>query len=260
MGDKEKVITLEDRIPKLKEQRRQKANRRMILYISVFFFLILVIVYFVSPLSHVGKVTISGNHYVANEAILNASGLSADPSFWDADPKSLESKIGQIKEIESVEVSRHFPNKITIQVTEYDRVAYLKKDGHFFPILENGARLPALSENDIPAGAPILVNWPKGKMLEAMASQVQQLAEPIVHRISEIYYTPTDHFPKGITVYMNDGFEVRARISDFASKMTKYPEVISEIDPQAKGIIHMRVGTYFEKYRNEGDSENGTEE
>lgn len=260
MGDKEKVITLEDRIPKLKEQRRQKANRRLIFYISIFFLLILVIVYFVSPIGHVGKITVNGNHYVSDKVILNASQLAAETSFWDADPATLEHKIEQVKEIESAKVTRHFPNKISIQVTEYDRVAYLKKDAQFYPILENGERLSALSKQEIPTGAPILVNWPKGEKLEAMAAQVQKLPEPIVHRISEIYFTPTENFPKGITVYMNDGLEVRARIDDFARKMTKYPEIASKINPGTKGILYMRVGTYFKEYRNEEASSNESKE
>ncbi|HET7615676.1 MAG TPA: FtsQ-type POTRA domain-containing protein [Bacillales bacterium] len=254
MGKQEKVITLEDRIPKLKEQRKQKANRRMILYISVFFFLVLVIVYFISPLSHVGKITVSGNRFVDEKTIIEAGGLSGQPGFWDTDASTVAKKIKQIKQIKTAEVDKSFPNQFSINVTEYHRVAYLKEDRHYYPILGNGSRLSALDKGDVPSGAPILVHWPKGKKLSAMAEQLQKLSMPLVHRISEIYYTPTDHFPGGITVYMNDGFEVRALIDDFSKNMEQYPKIISQIDSGAKGIIHMRVGTYFVKYANEGDS------
>lgn len=258
MREKEKVITLEDRIPKLKEQRRQKANRRLILYISIFFFLILIIVYLISPLSHVGKVTINGNHYVDNKTILDASGLSSDTSFWDVDRDAVVKKVKKIKEVESVSVNKHFPNAVSIRVTEYGRVAYLKKDGRYYPILENGARLSALSRKDIPAGAPILVDWEDGKRLSSMAGELQKLPEAMVHRISEIYYTPTEHFPEAITVYMNDGFEVLGLIDDFSKKMKSYPDIVSQLDPKVRGIINMRVGTYFEKYRDDlkGSSKN----
>jgi cell division protein FtsQ len=252
MREKEKVITLEDRIPKLKEQRRQKANRRLILYISIFFFLILIIVYLISPLSHVGKVTINGNHYVDNRTILDASGLSSDTSFWDVDRDAVVKKVKKVKEVKSVSVNKHFPNAVSIRVTEYGRVAYLKKDDRYYPILENGARLSALSQKDIPAGAPILVDWEDGKKLAHMAGELQKLPEAMVHRISEIYYTPTEHFPGAITVYMNDGFEVQSLINNFSNKMKSYPDIVSQLNPQARGIIHMRVGTYFEKYGNDG--------
>ncbi|UTR15185.1 Miff domain-containing protein [Salipaludibacillus sp. LMS25] len=33
-----KVIKIEERIPKLKERRKQRSNRRLIMYVSVFFY------------------------------------------------------------------------------------------------------------------------------------------------------------------------------------------------------------------------------
>lgn len=246
MGNKGKVVTLEDRIPKLKEQRRQKANRRLVLYICIFFLLLLAIVYFTSPLSKIGQVNVSGNHYVEDDAIIEAGGLTAETGFWNVDRKEAASRIEQMKEIRSAEVTRQFPNHLTVHIEEYDRAAYMKKDNAFFPILENGARLSALDDGQVPVNAPILVDWPEGEKLAAMAGQLKDLPESLVHRISEIYYTPIDHFPNAITVYMNDGFEVRASIDDFAQKMKKYPEIIANIHAD-RGIIHMRVNVYFEK-------------
>ena len=53
MDGKKKVVSIEDRIPKLKQQRRKKANRRLILLLLLFFIFIAFILYFQSPLSHV---------------------------------------------------------------------------------------------------------------------------------------------------------------------------------------------------------------
>ena len=36
--EKGKVLSLEDRIPKIKEYRRRKANRRLIFLLTLFFF------------------------------------------------------------------------------------------------------------------------------------------------------------------------------------------------------------------------------
>jgi hypothetical protein len=43
--DKEKVVNIEERIPKIKEQRKQKANRRLITFILLFFTMMLIIIY-----------------------------------------------------------------------------------------------------------------------------------------------------------------------------------------------------------------------
>lgn len=258
MKEKEKVITLEDRIPKLKEQRRQKANRRMVLYISIFFLLVLVVVYLFSPLSHVRKITVSGSRFVSKQTIVNASGLSKQTSFWDVHPEAVQKRITKkVREVEKATVRKHFPNTVSIKVTEYGRVAYLRKNHHYYPILQNGERLPALNQKDIPVDAPILVNWPKGKHLSHMADQLTKLPKPIIGQISEIYFTPTSDFPGGITLYMNDGNEVKALIDNFSSQMKKYPMVVSKLNSKTKGIIHMRVGIYFSKYGNKGKATNG---
>lgn len=256
--EKEKVITLEDRIPKLKEQRRQKANRRSVIYISIFFFLVLVMVYLFSPLGHLGKITVSGNHFVDKKTILSASGLSKKSSFWDVHPDAVKHKIKKnVKEIKTVTLKKHFPNAVSIHVTEYGRVAYLKKNGHYYPILQNGLLLTALKRKDIPVNAPILVNWPKGKHLANMAAQLKKLPGPIARLISGIYYTPTADFPGAVTLYMNDGNEVRALIRNFSSKLKEYPQIVSKIDSKTKGIIHMRVATYFSKYGSGGNTSSG---
>lgn len=78
--EKGKLIVLEDRVPKLQEQRKQKANRRLILYLSLFFILILFIVYSQSSLSNVSNIEVQGNKHVSDKDIVKASGLSKKPA------------------------------------------------------------------------------------------------------------------------------------------------------------------------------------
>lgn len=56
-----KVIKLQDRVPKLKNQKKKNkkqkkiVNHRLILYISILFLLVLFLIYFRSPLSNIKK-------------------------------------------------------------------------------------------------------------------------------------------------------------------------------------------------------------
>jgi cell division protein FtsQ len=47
---------------------------------------------------------------------------------------------------------------------------------------------------------------------------------------------------------MNDGFEVSASIKSFSGKMAHYPSIISQLDPNKKGIIDLEVGSFFKAY------------
>ena len=52
-----KVIKLQDRVPKLKNQKKKtkNVNHRLILYISILFLLVLFLIYFRSPLSNIKR-------------------------------------------------------------------------------------------------------------------------------------------------------------------------------------------------------------
>jgi len=51
---------------------------------------------------------------------------------------------------------------------------------------------------------------------------------------------------------MNDGNEVSATIRTFAKKMSHYPSIIGQLDPNQKGIINLEVGSFFKSYESEG--------
>ena len=54
--EKGNVVSLEDRIPKLKHRRKKRANRRAIMLLVLFFILLILVLYFLSPLSDINKI------------------------------------------------------------------------------------------------------------------------------------------------------------------------------------------------------------
>ena len=44
---------------------------------------------------------------------------------------------------------------------------------------------------------------------------------------------------------MDDGFEIRAIMSNFAEQMTYYPDITAQLHDYEKGVIDMEVGTFF---------------
>lgn len=253
--DQKKVITLEDRIPKLKHERKQKANRSMIFYLSVFFLLLLIVIYFQSSLSDVKVIKIEGNRYLSEEEIITAGNLSGETSFWGVNKQKIEADIMSLNQISDASVSREFPFTVIIGVQEYTRVAYLLRDGKYSPILESGKILEADALADFPADAPLLMGWSNGSELAEMAAELSNLPESLIHRISEIYYTPEELDPLRITLYMNDGFKVSSTIRHFSQRIAPYSAIVSELDPNNKGIIHMKMNPYFELFDPEEEQE-----
>lgn len=246
--EKGKVISIEDRIPKLKKIRKRKANRRLIILLSLFFILMGCVLYFLSPLSHVKTVEVSGNRYLTDEQIIKLSDLNNQQSIWKVDTAQTAAHIKENPEIKTAKIVPVFPNSLKITVTEYNKMAYLFKENHFYPILENGKILDGLESTEIPVFAPVLINFKEGAVLKQLLKELKKLPDDIQNSISEIHNSPTKTDPYHITMYMNDGFEVSATSLTLADKMVHYPAIVSQLDPQVKGVIDLEVGSYFKAY------------
>ncbi|GAA0613035.1 cell division protein DivIB [Virgibacillus siamensis] len=253
---KKKIVSIEDRIPRLKQERKKKANRRLIFYLSIFFVLISIIVYLQSPLSDVNTIKVKGNSYTEDEQIKQQSGISENTNIWMINEEEVVEAISKNPIIQSVDVSKNLPWTVEIAVSEYNYVGYIKKDGNYFPVLGNGSVLTDLKRNTTGGNAPVMMNFSNEKYVQKMAGQLTKLPDSILKLISEIHWKPTDENKNKILLYMNDGYLVDGTIRGFAEKMKAYPSIVSQIKPGTKGIVHIGVGAYFEKY-NPADSNTG---
>ncbi|MFB6466548.1 cell division protein FtsQ/DivIB [Cytobacillus sp. Hz8] len=243
-----KVVSIEDRIPKLKQQRRKKANKRLIFLLFLFFFLIVLIVYFQSPLSHVRTISISGNQIYSKQQIEKISGINHHTNIWKINDEKIKKSIRKLPEIKMVKVSVQLPNTLIITLKEEKRVAYMDIDNALYPVLENGKILKQNSAAKLQMNVPILKGFSEGDILNTLIKGLGEMPGEVKNAISEIHYTPKKMDDDHISLYMNDGFEVSASLRNFSSKMAHYPAIVSQLDPNKKGVIDLEVGSYFKSF------------
>ncbi|WP_226578500.1 cell division protein FtsQ/DivIB [Halobacillus litoralis] len=259
--EERKVVSIEDRIPKLKQTRRKKANRRLIFYLTILFLLIATVVYLQSPLSNVRNIVVEGEYHVSKEEIMELAGVTQDTNYWKVDAEEMKKQIESHKEITFASIDRSFPNTVHIEVKEAERIGYVQENGKFYAIMEDGTRLEG--DTALPGGdAPILAGFSKKTYLKEMSHELKELPVSVSNLISEIQWEPKDGNPYQIRLYMNDGFQVQASIRNFSEKMPAYPSIVSQLDEEAEGVIHIDVGAYFEEFSSEenGDEEESTDE
>lgn len=247
------VVSLEDRVPQLKQRRRKKANRRLLVVVLLFIGVILIVLYLQSPLGKIQTISVSGTKWLTDEEIIEASGVKTGDSYWSTNSESVEKKISKHLDVEAVNISKKFPTTFTIEIDEYDQIAYVSKDQQFIPVLENGASAKPVEPSELPSDAPMLFGFTAPKMLTEMSTALASLPPEVQQSISEVYLTPSETDKDHITVYMNDGFEVSALINTFAEKMAHYPSIVSQLDKDIKGVIDLEVGSYFRAYNNPSD-------
>lgn len=252
---KEKGNTLENHLPKLKEQRRKKMYRRLIPLLLLFSCAILIVVYFISPLSKVGTISVTGNHDVTDQKVINASQMKSGSSLWGTlwnDEDFTSSVLDEIPQVKSAELDHKGWNDIVIEVAEHKIVAYSHDDNTYFPILENG-KIVNESRSVSLGNYPLFKSFPEGKSLNLLIEQYQLLNPSVQNSISEIEYMPSEIDDYLITIYMNDGNHVIATLPSFAEKMNYYPDMVQKVGDQ-KGVINLEVGGFFTPFETEEES------
>jgi cell division protein FtsQ len=251
--DKSKIVALEDRIPKLKEQRRRKANKRLIFLLLLFFTMIAIIAYVQSPLSHVKKVTVKGNELLSTNEVIESTEITKDTNIWSVRKNTIALNLQKKNVIKKAVVKIKWPNTVSIEIKERNIIAFIESDKSYYPVMENGKALKDRKVAEIPVNAPILFKFKEGSILKEMVSALEELPEEVLNSISEVHYTPKKTDQYHISLFMNDGFEVSATLRSFSEKMIHYPSIISQLDPNKKGIIDLEVGSYFKAYELEAE-------
>lgn len=245
---KKKIVSIEDRIPKLKQARKKKANRRLIFYLSIFFILISIIVYLQSPLSHVHSIEVTGNTALSDDEVVKKSNITTDTNIWMIDESKIKNKLNNNPIVDSVKVNKQLPWTVELEIKEFNRVGYIKQDGFYYPILATGKILTTLKKETMTGDAPLLLGFDDEAKVTDMTNQLKKLPENIRSLISEIHWKPKEDNKNKILLYMSDGYLVDGTIRNFAEKMKVYPSIVAQLDPESEGIIHIGVGVYFESF------------
>ena len=244
----QKTKSLEHTLPKLKKQRQKKLFTRLITLILLFSFAILIVVYFISPLSKVDIVSVSGAKEVADQEIIDESGIKSGGNLWKIffERDKISGKVvSELPQVKSMEIVLDGLNDYTLEIEEYETVAYLVKDNKYYNILENGKIVNESRKVSI-GNPPIFKEFEENKALKEMIAQYQSLNENIQNSISEVQYTPSEVDDYLIKLYMNDGNEVIASIPSFAEKMIYFLEHKEELNALRASGMEYAKGTSWE--------------
>ncbi|SJZ61998.1 cell division protein FtsQ [Pilibacter termitis] len=233
-------------LPKLKKQRNKLLMRRLAVISGIALTAILILVYWVSPLSKLEAIKIVGGEHLKKETILKTSGLKLGDTLWEqyfsrkTNEKNIITKNERVK---SVDITLNGINTFQIQIKEFPIVAYELEETKYLPILESGVCLTNEEEKNPNKSFPILEKFTKHeKQMMNLIQEYEKLEEGMKSAITRFTLTPSKSNPDLVTIAMNDGNFVKISIEDIPSKLPLYPQVSKEM--KEKGIVDMEVGVY----------------
>jgi len=153
--------------------------------------------------------------------------------FWQVPLKSVHELTSKDKRVKSVSIFREFPSRLRIEIEPHTpMLAYLARDGRFYPVATDATLLPALPVIDA-ADMPIL----RGEELNdepSLREKALELFESIPDEgvlrksnVSEIVHTRKD----GFKIFVSGAdTEVRMGDTDFGPKLSRVQKVLTYLD------------------------------
>ncbi|WP_048000026.1 cell division protein FtsQ/DivIB [Lactiplantibacillus herbarum] len=248
-----KRLRIGDKLPKLKTQRRRSLFKRVTLLLAIFAVGALVAGYFISPLSHVQRVTVTGTDKLTSSQVKSATKIQSGVALWSVighDQRTSQRANQAQAQIGKVTTKLVGVNNVRVTVKEIKIAGYLVTGQNYRRVLENGLILKS-TYSQPGGGSPIYANFKSGSRLEKMIAQYAKLPSAVKHNISEIKYAPSKANAERVHLYMNDGNEVYATITTFANKMAYYPGIVAKM--KTRSIINLEVGAYSYSFKNKNN-------
>lgn len=240
----------------LKEKRAKRRKRQKQIQYSVFgvllFIIILILIYMFTPLSKISSVEVSGNNNTSKNTINKAINVKDNSRMYTYSTTNAQNKLEESTLINSAEVKKHFPNKLTVKVSEKQIVALTKKKDKYVPVLEDGTELDDYDGNATDNG-PILEGFEKDKK-EKIIQALSEMPAKVRGMIAEIKFDPQENAQNQIKLFTTDDIQILGNLNTIGKKMKYYPQMSQSLERDESGelkkagYIDLSVGASFIPY------------
>lgn len=240
----------------LKEKRAKRRKRQKQIQYSVFgvllFIIILILIYMFTPLSKISSVEISGNDNTSKNQINKAINVKDNSRMYTYSTTNAQNKLEESTLIKDAEVKKHFPNKLTVKVSEKQIVGLTKKKDKYVPVLEDGTELEDYDGNATDNG-PILEGFEKDKK-EKIIQALSEMPTKVRGMIAEIKFDPQENAQNQIKLFTTDDIQILGNLNTIGKKMKYYPQMSQSLERDESGelkkagYIDLSVGASFIPY------------
>ena len=208
------------------------------------FLILFLSIYLLTPLSTLKHIEVTGTDHTSADQVREASGIK-DSDYTISLLLNKDKHAEMVKSnhwIESAKIVYQFPVHFTIEVKEYEIVAYSVSGDNYYPILSSGSiESTAVTAANLPEKY-ISVLFNDEEQIKTLISQLNDVSPEIKQEIEKIELAPSKVTSDLLKITMNDSDEILVPLSELGKKLPYY----SKIKPQltVPSGIDMEVGIY----------------
>ena len=208
------------------------------------FIILFLSIYLLSPLATMKHIEVTGTVQTSADQVKEASGIR-DSDYTISLLLNKDKHAEMVKSnhwIESAKIVYQFPVHFTIEVKEFEIVAYSVSGDNYYPILSSGSiESTAVSSDNLPEKY-ISVLFNDEEQIKTLISQLNEVSPEIKQEIEKIELAPSKVTSDLLKITMYDTDEILVPLSELGKKLPYY----SKIKPQltVPSGIDMEVGIY----------------
>ena len=207
--------------------------------------LILLSLYFITPLGSLKNIVVTGNERVTQDEIIKATQIDSRDytltTFLNRNQYANNLKIANAW-IEKAEISYQFPITFKIQVTEFKILAYEASTGNIYPVISNGTVInQPVKKEALPENYMRLNLSDKAKVKKLM-QELSDVPDSIKNEIQTVDLTPSKATKDLLTLTMRDEHKIIVPLSDIHKKLPYYSRVHPLLTEPS--IVDMEAGIF----------------
>ena len=208
------------------------------------FLILFLSIYLLSPLATMKHIEVMGNVQTSADQVREASGIR-DSDYTISLLLNKDKHAEMVKSnhwIESAKIVYQFPVHFTIEVKEFEIVAYSVSGDSYYPILSSGSVESTAVNADTLPEKYISVLFNDEEQIKSLISQLNEVSPEIKQEIEKIELAPSKVTSDLLKITMYDTDEILVPLSELGKKLPYY----SKIKPQltVPSGIDMEVGIY----------------
>ena len=208
------------------------------------FLILFLSIYLLTPLSTLKHIEVTGTDHTSADQVKEASGIK-DSDYTISLLLNKDKHAEMVKSdhwIESAKIVYQFPVHFTIEVKEFEIVAYSVSGDNYYPILSSGSiESTAVNAANLPEKY-ISVLFNDEEQIKTLISQLNDVSPEIKQEIQKIELAPSKATSDLLKITMYDSNEILVPLSELGKKLPYY----SKIKPQltVPSGIDIEVGIY----------------
>lgn len=207
--------------------------------------LILLSLYFITPLGSLKNLVVTGNERVTQDEIIKATQIDSRDytitTFLNRNQYANNLKKAN-SWIEKAEISYQFPITFKIQVTEYKILAYEASTGNIYPVISNGTVINQPVKKEALPENYMRLNLSDKAKVKKLVHELSDVPDSIKNEIQTVDLTPSKATKDLLTLTMRDEHKIIVPLSDIHKKLPYYSRVHPLLTEPS--IVDMEAGIF----------------